>query len=55
MRRYTAALPLAAMALGTAACSPALSVTPNPEPVQRDLGFPFFPDDERVTELARSW
>jgi hypothetical protein len=41
--------------LDPAACAHALSVTPNPEPVQCDLGFPFFPDDERVTELARSW
>jgi hypothetical protein len=41
--------------LDPAAFAHAPSVTPNPEPVHSDLGFPFFPDDERVTELARSW
>ena len=41
--------------LDPGACAHALSVTPNPEPVQCDLGFPFFPDDERVTELVGSW
>jgi hypothetical protein len=41
--------------LDPAACAHALSVTPNPEPVRCDLGFPFFPDDERVTELVGSW
>jgi len=40
--------------LDPAACAHALSVTPNPEPVHWDLGFPFFPDDERVTELVGS-
>ena len=39
--------------LDPAACAHAVSVTPNPEPVQCDLGSPFFPDHERVTELAR--
>ena len=39
--------------LDLAARAHALSVTPNPEPVQCDLGLPFFPDDERVMELAR--
>jgi hypothetical protein len=40
--------------LDPAVCAHALSVTPNPEPMQCDLDFPFSPDDERVTELARA-
>ena len=39
--------------LDPAACAASLAATPNPEPVACDLNFPYFPDDEEVTELAR--
>jgi hypothetical protein len=39
--------------LDPAACAASLAATPNPEPVACNLNFPYFPDDEEVTELAR--
>jgi hypothetical protein len=39
--------------LDPATCADTLAATPNPEPVRCDLGFPFYPDAEQVTELAR--
>ena len=39
--------------LDPAACTATLAATPNPEPVACDLNFPYYPDSEKVTELAR--
>jgi hypothetical protein len=39
--------------LDPVACTATLAATPNPEPVACDLNFPYYPDSERVTELAR--
>jgi hypothetical protein len=39
--------------LDPAACAASLAATPNPEPVACDLNFPYYPDGEEVTELAR--
>jgi hypothetical protein len=39
--------------LDPAACAAVLAATPNPEPVVCDLNFPYYPDNEELTELAR--
>jgi len=39
--------------LDPAACAAVLAATPNPEPVACDLNFPYYPDSEELTELAR--
>jgi hypothetical protein len=39
--------------LDPAACAGILAATPNPEPVACDLNFPYYPDSEELTELAR--
>ena len=39
--------------LDPAACTATLAATPNPEPVACDMNFPYYPDSEKVTELAR--
>ena len=39
--------------LDPAACTATLAATPNPEPIACDLNFPYYPDSEKVTELAR--
>ena len=39
--------------LDPAACTATLAATPNPEPIACDLNFPYYPDNEKVTELAR--
>jgi hypothetical protein len=39
--------------LDPAACAAVLAATPKPEPVACDLNFPYYPDNEELTELAR--
>ena len=39
--------------LDPAACTATLAATPNPEPIACNLNFPYYPDNEKVTELAR--
>jgi len=39
--------------LDPATCADTLAATPKPEPVRCDLGFPYYPDAEQATELAR--
>jgi hypothetical protein len=39
--------------LDPTACAAVLAATPNPEPVVCDLNFPYYPDSEELTELAR--
>jgi hypothetical protein len=39
--------------LDPVACAANLAATPNPEPVDCEVNFPYFPDNEEVTELAR--
>jgi hypothetical protein len=39
--------------LDPAACAAVLAATPNPEPVACNLNFPYYPDSEELTELAR--